>query len=135
MSVKKGVKLNNENSSVAVPQGAAISEAFQKNADEAMERLQDYKKRSWDNGIKFKSLMESKVLPENKTTILKDLENETLQDLAKLASDINSDIDQPDGMGSVALCQLMMKMLLLQKDNANILQFRIEELEKKLGAK
>lgn len=129
--IKKGVKLNNDSSSVVGPPSSAAAEAFQKAADEAAERLANYKKRSWDLGVKLKGLMESSVLPENKTNLLKDLESETLQELSKLATEINSDGVQPEGMGGVALCQLILKMLLLQRDKTNILSFRLEELIKK----
>lgn len=131
MSTKgsKGLKITNEKSTVAAPVHHDTA-AFQQAASEAADRLTEYKKRSWDLGIKFKGLMESSVLPENKTTLLKDLEVETLGQLSQLANDINNDDTQPEGTGSVALSQLIMKMLLLQKDICSKQRFQIEKLEK-----
>lgn len=125
----KGLKLNNQKSNIAPPTNSNL-EAFNQAADEAAERLSTYKKRSWDLGVKFKSLMETTILPENKTSLIKDLENEVLQQLSQLATEINIDTIQPEGSGGVALCQLIMKMLLLQKDTTSKLLFRITSLEK-----
>ncbi len=125
----KGLKINNEKSTVATPVNAT-TDTFKKEAAEAAGRLDEYKKRSWDLGIKFKGIMESSVLVENKSILIKDLESETLVQLAQLANDINNDESQPEGTGSIALCQLIMKMLLLQKDMCSLQKFRIEQLEK-----
>lgn len=124
-----GLKISNEKSTVTAPPSAAISEASQ-NADEAMARMKEYKERAWNLGAKLKSLMESKVLPENKTAVLKGLESETLQELSQLATDINVDEDQLEGSGSVALSQLILKMMLIQKDQINALAYHIDQLEK-----
>lgn len=133
MTVKKGLKITNEKSTIPVPptpNGDALKQA----ATEVVNRIEDYKKRSWDLGIKFKGLMESSVLPENKSALIKDLESEVLGQLVQLATDINNDEAQPEGTGSVALNQLIMKMLLLQRDICNQQKFRIEQLEKQVSS-
>lgn len=128
----KGLKLTNEKSTVSAPTNPG-TEAFKAAAEEAASRLDEYKKRSWDLGVKFKGLMESSVLPENKSALLKDLESETLVQLAQLANDLNNDEAQPEGTGSVALAQLIMKMLLFQKDTCSLQRFKIEKLEKNVS--
>ena len=127
----KGLKITNENSTVAAPV-VPNTTAFEQAATEAAGRMAEYKKRAWDLGVKFKGLMDSSVLPENKSSLIKDLEAETLTQLAQLANDINTDEAQPEGMGSVALSQLIMKMLLQQRDICSHQRFRIEHLEKQL---
>jgi hypothetical protein len=129
MGRPKGLKITNEKSTVAAPL-RHNTEAFQQAASEAADRLAEYKKRSWDLGVKFKGLMESSILPENKSALIKDLESETLSQLSQLANDINTDDGQPEGAGSVALSQLIMKMLLLQKDMCSQQKYKIEKLEK-----
>jgi hypothetical protein len=129
MGRPKGLKITTEKSTVAAPL-RHNTEAFQQAASEAADRLADYKKRSWDLGVKFKGLMESSILPENKSALIKDLESETLSQLSQLANDINTDDGQPEGAGSVALSQLIMKMLLLQKDMCSQQKYKIEKLEK-----
>ena len=125
----KGIKLTNEKSTVqqVVPLN---TEDFEQSATEAVSRMTEYKKRAWDLGVRFKGLMENSVLSENKSLLVKDLEAEILAQLSTLAIEINNDDAQPEGMGSVALSQLLMKMILLQKDAISMLRFRIEQLEK-----
>jgi hypothetical protein len=127
----KGLKINNDKSTVAAP-ASSTAAAFKAVAEEAAGRLTEYKKRSWDLGVKFKGIMESSILPENKNALIKDLESETLMQLSQLASDINADDSQPEGAGSIALAQLIMKMMILHKDIVNQQKFRIEQLEKKV---
>ncbi len=127
----KGLKITNEKSTVAAPvNNNPGAEAFQQAASEAANRLTEYKKRSWDLGVKFKGLMESSILPENKSALLKDLEAEVLGQLSQLANDINNDDTQPEGTGSVALAQLMMKMMLLQRDLCSKQRYKIEKLDR-----
>lgn len=130
----KGLKINNAKSSVA-PAPQVLDAAFQKAADEAAERIAGYKERAWDLGVKLKSLMESTILPENKTPLNKDFESEVLQKLSALATDINADETQPESSGSVALAQLIMKMMLVQKDQISMLRYQVETLNKKLSTK
>ncbi len=124
----KGLKINNNNSQIPSP-GPNKAAALDAAANDTMSRLEEYKKRSWDLGTKFKSLIEDKFLPENKSPIAKDLEKEILDGLSSLATDINNDPSQLEGMGSVAMCQLIMKMMLIQRDTINSLLFRINKLE------
>lgn len=129
--MSKGLKITNEKSSVAPPTESK-SAVFEKKATDASERFSEYKKRSSDLGAKFKSIMESSILPENKSSVFKDFESETLSKLIHLANDINVDEAQPEGTGSIALSQLIMKMMILQKDQNNLLKFKIEKLENEI---
>ncbi len=127
----KGLKINNTTSNVKAPP-VVDSKALEEAAAEVAKKLEEYKSRSWDLGIKFKSILESSVLVENKSILIKDFENEVTQSLCQLASDINTDETQLEGSGSVALCQLMMKMMIYQKDIINQLKYKVEVLEKKI---
>lgn len=127
--MSKGLKINNDKSTVSTPKGTPSMEEFKQLATAAADRLEGYKKRSWDLGVKFKGLMESSILPENKSIILKDLESETLGQLSQLATDINTDSGQPEGAGSVAVCQLIMKMMIIDKDRLNQTRFKAEQTE------
>ena len=128
--MSKGIKLNNNKSTVPPPPSTLPAEEFQKAADAAAERIFNYKERAGILGLKLKSLIESNILPENKTLVLKDFEKEVLENLIRLANDLNNDETQQEGAGSIALSQLIMKMMLLQRDHINKLQFKIENLEK-----
>lgn len=127
----RGLKIDNKNSKVPDPPANRL-EFLDKAAKEAAARLDDYKKRSWDLGLKFKAMIEDRVLSENRSPLSRDLEQEVLNKLSALASEINADEVQPEGTGGVALSQLLMKMMLLQRDTINNQGFKIDQLEKKL---
>lgn len=126
---KRGLKINNETSSVPPPKPDPVTE-FNEQAQQAFSKHEDYKKRTWDLSTKFKSLLESKILPENKSELSKNLETEVLQNLVVLASEMNEDENQPEGIGSTALSFLLMKMMLVQRDTVNALLYKVEKLEK-----
>jgi hypothetical protein len=128
---KKGVKLNNKNSSIPSPKsnGRAM---FESRADEAFSKYEEYKQRTWDLSTKFKSFVGDRVLLENKSVITKGLENEVLDKLVALASEMNANEYQPEGIGSVALNMLLMKCMLLQRDIINTLSYKIEKIEKQI---
>jgi hypothetical protein len=128
---KTGLKINNEASKVPPPKPSA-TEVFEKKADEAFMKIQGYKQKMWDLSSKFKSFVEDKILPVNKTVISKDVENEVLQQLIAVASEMNEDNTQPEGLGSTALCMLLLKMTLLQRDIINNLGYEVDKLKMQL---
>lgn len=128
---RKGLKINNETSSV-LPAKTNNSDTFDGNAKEAFSRYEDYKQRTWDLSTKFKSMVEDKLLPANRSIIYKELELEVLTKLVSLASEMNADENQSEGIGGVALSMLLMKMILLQRDHVNELLFKTDKLEKAL---
>lgn len=128
---KTGLKINNDASTVPAPKPSPV-EAFEKKADEAFIKIQGYKQRMWDLSSKFKSFVEDKILPVNKTVVSKDVENEVLQQLIAVASEMNEDNTQPEGLGSTALCMLLLKMTLLQRDLINNLGYEVDKLKMQL---
>lgn len=126
---KKGVKIDNQNSSIPQPKPDTAA-LFDNNAILANSKYEEYKQRTWELSLKFKSMIEDRTLPENKSILVKGIESETLTKLVSLASDMNEDDNQPEAIGSVALSMLLMKMLLLQRDTINILMFNIDKLER-----
>lgn len=128
----KGLKVNNQNSSIQQPK-PNTSAAFSEQADKVFNKIEEYKQRSFDLGSKFKAILADKRLAVNKTQINKDIEMETLSNLAGLANEINMDENQPEGAGGVALAMLIMKMLLIQRDAINEIDYSLERLEKALN--
>lgn len=128
---KTGLKIDNTASSVPRPK-VPDAQVFDAKATAAFEKIQGYKQRMWDLSAKFKSFVEDKILPVNKTSISKDLENEVLQQLIVAASEMNEDETQPESLGATALCMLLMKMTLLQRDIINDLAYKVDKLEKRL---
>jgi hypothetical protein len=128
---KTGLKLNNATSAIPQPK-VSNAAVFDQKASAAFEKIQGYKQRMWDLSAKFKSFVEDRILSVNKTVISKDLEGEVLQQLITVASEMNEDDTQPEGLGSTALCMLLMKMTLLQRDIINDLGYKVDKLERQL---
>lgn len=126
---KKSIKFNNENSSVPAPKPSPVA-VFEEQAKKANSRYEEYKQRTWELSSKFKAMIEDKILPELKSPLTKGIEIETITKLVALASDMNEDDNQPEGIGSTALSYMLMKMLLIQRDTINILQYKVDKLEK-----
>lgn len=129
---KKGLKIDNQNSSVPPPKPntAAI---FDEKAKEVYQKYEEYKQRTWDLSIKFKSMIEDKMLTDNRSVLSRGIESETLNKLVALASEMNEDDNQPEGIGSTALAMLLMKMMLIQRDTINSLLFKVDKLEKNIS--
>lgn len=128
MAGRKGLKITNEAS--AIQPKVDETKAFEQQATKAFSRDQDYKQRMNDLAVKFKTIVEDRTLGENKTLLVKEVENEILQKLVQLASEMNADEAQDEGLGNTALSMLLMKMLLLQRERINALDFRLEKLNR-----
>jgi hypothetical protein len=133
-SKKRGLKIDNSNSSIPVPK-TNRTEEFNEQANAVHSKNEEYKQRAWDLSPKFKSIIEDRTLIENKSPVSKNLEQEVLNNLVQLASEMNLDANQPEGRGSVVLSMLLMKMLLVQRDIINSLAYKINTLEKNNDSK
>lgn len=127
----KGLKINNEKSAIQ-PAPQNQSAAFEERAKEINSKNEEYKQRGWELIAKYKSMIDDRVLPENKSVLSRGVEAETVNKLIVLASEMNEDENQPESYGSTTLCVLLMKMMLAQRDTINILAYKIDRLEKSL---
>lgn len=127
----KGTKLNNKQSSIPAPKQNQ-AEVFSEKATMVFNKFEEFKKRTWELSAKFKSFIEDRILPENRSIITKELETEVLNNLISLANEMNADEHQPEGIGGVALSMLLMKCLLIQRDTISTLAYKIDKLEKQL---
>lgn len=126
-----GLKINNNKSSIEAP-STEIADNFKQKAAETFNKIESYKQRMWELSGRFKSILEDKTLPENKTILSKNLDKEILEKLITLASEMNTDQTQPEGFGSATIEMLLMKMLLLQNDKINTLSYQLSQLEKQV---
>lgn len=129
---KKGIKVNNDNSTIPQPK-PNYQEKLSEKAQEVATKYEEYKSRTWELSTKFKAMMQDHVLSDNKSVLVKDIEAETMNRLVALASEMNEDDNQPEGIGGTALSFLIMKMLLLQRDTINTLLYKVDKLEKILA--
>jgi hypothetical protein len=126
---KTGLKINNVNSSIKAPEDT--KNKFETIADAKFEDIQEYKKELWSLSQTYKSFIKDTILEENKSPIVKELEKDTANKLMALATKINNDETQEEAMGSTALCMLLMKCLLIQRDQLNNLSYKLSKLEDK----
>ena len=126
----RGVKLTNKKT--PEKEDAHSRENFEKAADNFIKNKQEQIKNALELAKQYKELLLDKTLISNKSPITKDIEKEIISNLVALAMVINQDESQPEGYGSVAIIQLLLKMLLVQRDAYNELDFKVSRLEKQI---
>ncbi len=108
----------------------------QNDLDQQVKQMQeknaDYKQRTAELAIQFRKLMEDKTLPQNKNVFAAEMEKDILSKIIQLASEINNDPHEDEGMGSLSWIAQLFKTCLAQRDRMNKFEFAILQLEKKL---
>jgi len=94
------------------------------------ESKSSYKKRSADLVLKFKKIMSDKTLKQNKNVFVVEMEKEVVLEMIKLAIEINNDVDEEDGMGSMSWITLLLQQVIAQKDRINELEYQLFQLKK-----
>ncbi len=122
---KIGLKKTNDVVQSPIP----TAKDFENVAEAQFLKIEDYKNQMRDFGSKFKSAIESDILPVNRGPIASNLEKEVIEGLVKLATSMNEDDTQDEGIGSTALCMLLMKSVFIQRDKINILSHKVSILE------
>lgn len=124
----RGLKINSSKSKFA--QKAQEEEQFEHAADDVHNKIQDRRARAMEIAKQFWECMNSKVLAVNKGPIQKSTEKELVSKLQLLATEMNGDILEPEGSGSVAMFTLLFKTCMLYRDRLNEAEYKIEQLEK-----
>jgi hypothetical protein len=132
LSNKKGVKLNNNNSMFKKDTSKPSKQEFEANANKLQQVSDDYSKRAADLSGMFKVMVNDKTLKDNKTSIFTDNERAVLKGLVELATEINTDSDQVEGMGSVSMITLIFRTMLIQRDRINDVDYKNHQLETKV---
>lgn len=131
--VTKGTKLNNQRSMFS--KSNSEKESFEQSADKYIGELKDRNKRAFDLAKQFVDMIKDKTLPENKSIIVQDVEREIKNKLLSLSIEINNDDNEEnEGMGSLAIISLLLKVVMLQRDNINSLDYKLNLLEKKMSS-
>lgn len=114
-------------------------EEADRNASIINDRLNSYHSRALELSNNYKKILEDTTLSQNKSLISIDIEAENLIALGQLAIDMNLDEQEDVGMGSVGLCSLLLRCMLIQRDKINTLDYqnyqlesRVKDLENKL---
>ena len=125
--IDKGVKLENKRPSKRDQSG------FEEKADEYMAAVQKRNHEMLTLAKEIVKISKDKTLSQNKTTMVRDLENSTLSKIVKIAVEINQDESEAEGMGSIALINLLFKVVLIQRERINDLDYELSQLKKNLS--
>ena len=129
---KKGLKISNTKSSVNVTERKHAE--FQQAAEEFINDQLDRKQQMIDLVKEYMAALRDKTLSSNKSPIALDYEKEVCTKLVSLGLVINQDENEPEGYGSIALINLLLKANLLLRDTVNDMQFKIANLEKQMSS-
>lgn len=128
----KGVKLKSENSQFT--KTTEQKQQFEDDADAFMAQKRERNKQALTLAQRFIEIVRDKTLIENKTLMAKQFEQEVCSDLVWLCLDINEDDSEREGMGSAAMINLLLKVVLNQRDMLNSVGYKITQLEKQLSS-
>lgn len=106
-------------------------EDFNKVVRDAQEKGSSFKSRTADLAVQFRKIIEDKTLPQNKSIFAIEVEREVLSSIIKLASEINNDPNESEGIGSLSWIAQLFKISLLQRDRLNKIEYSLMQLEKK----
>jgi len=128
----KGVKLKNARSQFA--ETVERSEKFEETADAFMAEKQARNKHAVELAKILMELVKDTTLSQNKSVMQKQREMAAIADMVEFALTINEDDTEREGMGGVALINLVLKMLFLQRDSLNEARYEIDQLKKRVVA-
>ena len=109
-------------------------EEFTQQVRKVQERMSTYKARTTELAVQFNKAMADRTLPINKNMFQKEMELEILRNMIKLAQDINSNVEEREGEGSLSWITLLLKTSFNQRDKINNLEYAVQQLEKKIEA-
>ena len=110
-------------------------EEFQRQVHTQQEKSSSYKVRASKLAIDFGKMMSDKTLSQNKSLFAQEAERETLSNMIQLAVDINNDPNEQEGMGSLGWITLLLKTCMVQRDRLNLMEYKFEQVEKKIDSK
>lgn len=109
-------------------------EEFTQQVRHIQERASGYKAKTAELALQFNKAIADKTLAVNKNSFQKEMEVEILRNMVKLAQDINSDIQEREGEGSLSWITLLLSTCFKQRDKINNLEYAVSQLEKKIDA-
>jgi len=123
-----GLKISNANSKFT--KVADEKKDFERLAGDLVEQKKIRNKRTIELASQFLSVLRDKTLSNNKSELSKNIEKDICAQLVNLSLEINSDDTETEGMGSVAIINLLLKTTLIQRDLLNELDYKVATLTK-----
>lgn len=108
-------------------------EDFEKKVKYMNDKSIKYKTQAAELVKEFNKCLADKTLAHNKSVFVKEIENELLFKMIKLAEDINNDPDEKEGTGSLSWITILLKNSFAQRDKINYLEYSLSEIEKKIS--
>lgn len=105
---------------------------FEERVKEIEKQKQKYRQTIASLSLQLKKIIEDKTLVQNKNELSKTIESDTLREIVELAGKINADQNEQEGMGSLLLCTILLKCLIIFRDRENSLEYKLHTLEKRI---
>lgn len=105
-------------------------EEFKDEVRKFKKRDNDQRNKVADLANKYKSILVDRTVEDNKSPIQKDLEMSIIKDITQICLQLDNDQDQPEGIGSIGLCNLLLQANILQRDIINKLSYDISRLNR-----
>lgn len=105
---------------------------FDKRVKSSQEKILGYKSSAGELSKKYINLLQDKTLKQNKSLLVRQMEQEIIASMVQLAIDINNDPQEQEGMGSLSWVTLLLKVCLSQNLRMNELEYNISLLENKI---
>jgi hypothetical protein len=125
LSAKKSRFAKNEDE-----QKSPTKEEFEKEVRQFKARDMDQRNKIAQLSSQYKGILLDKTHEDNKSPIQKDLEASIIKELATLGLQLDNDQDQPEGIGSIGLCNLLLQANILQRDVINKISYEIVKLNR-----
>jgi hypothetical protein len=127
---KKSLRIDNKQSTIQAPQGnqSETKEEAIKAINEIAQSNNSYNEKAVSLANMFKKTLLDKTLADNKSVIAADAEKDLINNLSRLALEIENDQFSDPGMGPIGLSTLIFRLLLIQRDQINQLSYELEKL-------
>ena len=124
----KKLKLD-PNKSFLSKQKPVNKENFDNLAHEVQEKRRQLLSEAFELGKQFKEIMMDKTVPSQISELKRSKDAEVISKLINFAVKVNTDQYEDEGMGSITLLTLLMKIMLQQRDRFNELDYKHHQLE------
>jgi len=126
---RSGLKINNDESIASATPKKPTAQQFEESVKDVEKKSSSFKIKMAELSDAFVKSINDKTLKKNKSIFSVEVEKENLSKLIQLASEINSDPNEIEGIGSLGLIVLLFKTLLSQRDRINELEYRLFQVE------
>ena len=107
---------------------------FEATVKQVEETKATHKQKAAGLSLNYRKLIEDRTLLQNKHILAKDIEIETISEMLKLSQEVEDDMDEPAGVGSLMWISLLLKLTLYQRDRLNSLEYGLTQVDKKCEA-